>query len=278
MRKSIMVLLLIALLGGVGVYVYSRGWRPPGWISSMFSGSGDSATTSKVKSALGLSKRISGFDIGVSTADGAVTLTGQVSSEDVKSLAGEIARDTQGVKEVRNEIQVDPTAQPSTEATRVEDLEIRTAILESFARSPELAGKNIDIKVERRIVTLSGSVETPAQRNGAEQTARAVDGVAGMTNNLTVTNPQAASEPAAGSAAPADANADLAKRVKFELFDTGAFDTSTINIKADDGTVTISGTVRTRAEQLLAERVAQGVPGVKKVVNDLKVAAAPARR
>lgn len=279
MRRLITIVLLLLLIGGVAFYVYKHGWKKPDWANSLFSSSADGATTAKVKAAFGLSKRISAHDIGVSTTDGVVTLTGKAPSEDVKSLAAEIARDTEGVKEVVNQIEVDPSAQPTSESVRVEDLEIRSAILESFARSPELGGKNIEVKVENRVVTLSGSVDTPAQKNGAEQTARAVDGVAGVTNNVTVTNPQAATEPPATNAAPADPGIDLAKRVKFELYETGAFDTLTMNVKAEDGTITLSGTVRTRAEQLLAERVAQSVPGVKKVINELKVAAAaPARK
>jgi osmotically-inducible protein OsmY len=62
--------------------------------------------------------------------------------------------------------------------------------------------------------------------------------------------------------------------VEFELYRTNAFNTLTMQIKAEDANVTLSGTVRSRAEQLLAERVAQGVPGVKKVSNELKVAGA----
>lgn len=280
MRRPITLIVLLLLVGGAGYYIYSHGWKKPDWASSLFSSSADGTTTAKVKAAFGLSKRISAQDIGVTTTDGVVTLTGKAPSEDVKSLAAEVARDTEGVKEVNNQIEVDPTAKPSGESVRVEDLEIRSAILESFARSQELGGKSIEVKVENRVVTLSGAVDTPAQKNGAEQTARAADGVAGVTNNLTVANPQAATEPPVSATPPADPGLDLAKRVKFELYETGAFDTLTMNAKAEDGAVTLSGTVRTRAEQLLAERVAQGVPGVKKVVNELKVTAttAPARR
>ena len=68
--------------------------------------------------------------------------------------------------------------------------------------------------------------------------------------------------------------AELAKRVSFELYSTDAFNTLAIQVKADQGTVTLSGTVRSKAEQLLAERVVQSVSGVKKVTNDLKVSAA----
>lgn len=272
------MIVLLLLIGGCGFYVYKNGWKKPGWMNSLFSSSNDTATTARVKAAFGLSKRVSAYDINVSTANAVVTLTGRAPSEDIKSLAAEIARDTEGVKEVENQIEVNPSAQPTSESVRVEDLEIRSAILESFTRSPELGGKTIDVKVENRLVTLAGNVETTAQKNGAEQAARAIDTVAGVTNNLTVTNPQAATEPPSSNPAPADPGIDLAKRVKFELYESGAFDTLTMNVTAEDGAITLSGTVRTRAEQLLAERIAQGLPGVKKVTNQLKLAAAPARR
>ena len=170
-----------------------------------------------------------------------------------------------------------PVAQPPEENKPVEDLQIQAAVLEAFNRSPDVGGKSIDVKVQDKIVTLSGSVDTPTQRSGAEQAARAVDGVAGVTNNLNVTNPQAVAEPPANVPA-VDQNAELAKRVKFELYDSGAFETSTMTVAALDGAVTLSGTVRSRAEQLLAERVTQGVPGVKKVTNELRVAQPSNRR
>lgn len=170
-----------------------------------------------------------------------------------------------------------PVSQPPQEDKPVEDLRIQAAVLEAFNRSPDVGGKSIDVKVQDRIVTLSGTVDTPTQRNGAEQAARAVDGVAGVTNNLNVTNTQVPAEPPA-SATPVDQNAELAKRVKFELYDTGAFETATMTVTASDGAVTLSGTVRSRAEQLLAERVAQGVPGVKKVNNESRVAQPANRR
>ncbi len=278
MRKLIPVVIVLIIVGAAGYYIYTHGWKKPESFRALFSSSGDPDTSRKVKTALGLSKRLARFDINVTTSDGVATLTGQVPSEDIKSLAGEIARDTAGVKDLKNEISVDPAAQPSTESVHVEDLEIRVAILEALARSRELGGKNIDVKVENRSVTLSGSVETPTQRNGAEQIARAVDGVAGVTNNLVVTNPQAASEPPAANAPPADSNAELAKRVEFELYRTNAFNTSTMQVRAEDGAVTLAGTVRSRAEQLLAERVVQSVSGVKKVTNELKVTAAAGKQ
>jgi hyperosmotically inducible protein len=274
MRKIVGLLLVLAVLGVGGYYAYSRNWGPANWIKTRLGLAGDSKTTSNIKTALSLSRRVSPFKISVQTQDGVATLTGQVPSEDLKSFAAEIARDTEGVKEVKNEITVDKSMQPAGETAWVDDLKIRAAILEQLARSPELGGKAIDVKVQDRIVVLSGAVDTKAQHDGAEQVARATDGVAGVTNQLTITNPAAATEPPTAAGSPADPDADLAKRVKFELYETGAFDVSAINASAHDGTVTLTGKVRTKAEQMLAAFVAQGTPGARKIVNQLVVAQA----
>jgi len=276
MAKRVTLIILLLLVAGGGYYVYRNGFTRPQGLGSFFS-SADTAISGKVKTAFGLSKRLSAYDIKVDTDDGVVTLSGQVGSEHVKSLAAEIARDTPGVREVINNIEVNPGAQPSIENSRIDDLEIRTAILEAFARSPELSGKKIEIAVENRKVTLSGSVDTKAQSVGAEQAARAVDGVAAVTNGLSVANPEAPAEPPPSATPPEDVNAQLAKQVEFELYRTGAFDTQALTVKADQGNITLTGKVRSRAEQLLAERVAQGTPGVKKVVNELEVASAAPR-
>jgi hyperosmotically inducible protein len=278
MRKVFALLLVLAILGGAGYYAYTRNWGPADWVKRKLGLAGDAKTSSNVRAALALSRRVSPFKISVQTQEGVVTLTGNVPSEDVKSLAGEIARDTAGVQEVNNEITVDRSMQPGEESGWVDDLKIRAAILEKLARSPELGGKAIDVKVQDRIVELTGQVDTPAQREGAEQVARAAEGVAGVTNQLAVANPLAPTEPPSKSA-PIDPNADLAKRVKFDLYETGAFDLSTLNAAAQEGTVTLTGRVRTKAEKLLATFVAQGTPGTKKVVNELEVKeATPSRK
>jgi hyperosmotically inducible protein len=272
MRKWTALLVLLVLAGGGGYYALTHGWNVP-LVSSLFASSTDAATTAKVKSAFSLSKRLTGYSIGVKSEAGVVTLTGEVASDDAKSLAGEIASGTSGVKEVKNQINVNPGARPSAESSLVEDLEIKTSILEALNHSPELGGKRIEVKVDNQVVSLTGTVDTPAQRNGAEQIARSISGVAAVTNNLAVTNPQAATEPPTTNKPAADPNAELAKRVEFELYKTGGFDVQTMRIQAKDGMVTLGGTVRSRAEELLAVRVAESVDGAKKVTDELKISA-----
>jgi len=60
------------------------------------------ALTTKVKTALSLSKRIPSGKINVDSDKDVVTLRGEVASEEVRTLAETIARDVPGVAEVRN--------------------------------------------------------------------------------------------------------------------------------------------------------------------------------
>jgi len=282
LRSILITGVLISLALGI-YYLYRFGWTTPKFsqLGQVFSSS-DPTVTAKVKSDLASSKLLTGYDINVKTDDGVVTVGGMVQSEDLRQLAGEIARKAPGAKDVKNLIIVNADARPTGANSQVQDLEIKTALAEGLARSTELAGKRIDVGVQNQVVTLSGSVDTQQQRVIAEQIARACDGVTGVNDGIIVAG---GSQPNVGQPGPSpsasnapEPNQDLAKHVQFELYRTDAFDLSTMNIKADNGAITLTGTVRSRAEQLLAERVAQGVAGVKSVTNDLKTPASAPRR
>jgi len=66
----------------------------------------DAAITTKVKSKLLADKTTQGLKINVDTQAGAVTLTGDVRSAAEKDMAEKIARETEGVKSVRNQLTV----------------------------------------------------------------------------------------------------------------------------------------------------------------------------
>ena len=72
--------------------------------------SADTVTTMKVMTALALSKRVAESGVNVETRHAVTTLTGTVPSVDTREVAGQIAADTAGVREVRNFITVDPAS------------------------------------------------------------------------------------------------------------------------------------------------------------------------
>jgi osmotically-inducible protein OsmY len=68
----------------------------------------DATTTAAVKSKLIGNSNTSGLKIDVDTRGDVVTLSGRVTSSEEKSLAEELARNTGDVKNVRNQLVVDP--------------------------------------------------------------------------------------------------------------------------------------------------------------------------
>jgi osmotically-inducible protein OsmY len=261
---AIAIVLIVLIVGGVLIYKRDAARSLGDTLRSVKETSQDAATTSKVKTALLLSKHVSAFDVKTSTNRGEVTLTGEVPTEETRRLAGAITQDTSGVTAVHNNLTVNPAARGNQEmeqlGDRVADLEIKTLVIDQLGRSPELKDKQIKVQVSKRIVTLDGAVDTPAQKRAAEQMALQAPGVQGLAGQLAVAN---------AAAVPESADDKLARRVEFELYSTRALPLQSVQIRSQDGTVILTGPVTSRAEKLLAERVTQSVDGVKRVVNNL---------
>ena len=274
-RGAILIAILaLVILGAIFVY----GWRwqitVPDSARNVIRDVSDAGVTAQVKAAFALSKRISAYEIGVKTKDGVVTLTGQSPSEIDRELAGNVARDTTGVKQVDNQIRVEPGLKPSDtslrESARVTDLEIHAYLRERLAASEFLSGNEINVSVKDRVVTLTGRTQTPQQKAGVEQLARSIPNVADVVNQLTATNPGAAQSETSERESK---DKELANHVLFALFNERDNFTNlgTIKVESRNGAVTLSGAVPSRAERALAERVARGVKGVSSVSNRLSV-------
>jgi hyperosmotically inducible protein len=262
--RTVLALVLVLVVLGAVYYISRQNSSIQHAFHSVKESTQDAAATSRVRTALLLSKQVSPFDIKVETSQGEVTLQGQVPSEEVKAVAGAIAQDTSGVKQVHNNLGVNPSAERNVETERlgerVADLEIKTLVSDALSKNAEVGEKRVETEVKNRVVTLSGSVETASQKYVAEQIAWQVPGVQGVKDNLTTANAQAT---------PESADEKLAHRVEFELYSTKAISLKSVQIHAENGTVTLTGTVTSRAEKLLAERIAQSVTGVRKVMNNL---------
>ena len=68
----------------------------------------DKTITASVKAKLIEDKRTGGLSINVSTLQGTVELSGFAKSQQEKDVAGMLARDTKGVREVHNNLLVRP--------------------------------------------------------------------------------------------------------------------------------------------------------------------------
>jgi len=279
--KRKLLITLVVIIGALAIYLYfspygrSLTGRIFGWTRQ----ASDLTVSNKVRSAFGLSKRLSAYTINVETKDGVVTLTGQVPTEVDKELAANVAKDVPDVKNVDNQLMVQPGLKPSEsslrEGMRVTDLEIRADLNEKLLASQALKGQNLQVSVQDRIVTLSGQVETPAQKTGAEQLARSVANVVDVVNNVGISNPGAALNETPGVPESVGKDKDQVNRVLFALFKEreNFADVGAIKATSREGIVTLTGPVASRAERALAERIVRDVDGVKGTNNQLSVTA-----
>jgi hyperosmotically inducible protein len=132
-----------------------------------------------------LDTEIDRFRIDIDTLNGVVTLRGAVPNAEQRTDAERIARNTEGVRDVVNELVVDPT--PRTASRAFDDAWIVTMIDSKLSVDPEVESRDIDVDVRNGVVTLSGSVKDKIARAEAEDLARSVDGVTMVVNELQVT-------------------------------------------------------------------------------------------
>jgi osmotically-inducible protein OsmY len=191
--------------------------------------------------------------IGVAARDGIVTLTGHVSSYAEKWNAERAVERVEGVKGIANEIQVRLAGQHS-------DTDIARAAADALEWNSLVPSDRITIRVENGWVTLRGEVDYDYERRAAERAVRYLDGVRGVSNQITVT-PQV--EPK-----------EIKKEIERTFHRQAVLDAKNITVQVDGGEVILRGSVRSWAERYEAEKAAWSAPGTTSVKNYITVNAA----
>jgi hyperosmotically inducible protein len=140
----------------------------------------DTWLTSKTKIALFADDRVKGRDVRVETVKGDVFLRGKVDSEEAKTAAADIAKTVEGVKNVKNDLQV--VAPAARKAVQANDKQITKAVETSFGKDAQL--KKIDVRTDAGVVVLSGEVPNISVSAKASEMAHRVDGVKSVKNEL----------------------------------------------------------------------------------------------
>lgn len=145
----------------------------------------DATTTATVKSKLLWNRNTEGLDIKVSTRNGVVTLEGQAQSDAASELAERLARNTEGVRQVDNQLKVTAEAgtaerareQVDNAGSAISDAWITSKVKSSFLFSSSLDGLDISVDTREGNVTLSGQVASEAEKSLAIETAENIRGV-----------------------------------------------------------------------------------------------------
>jgi hyperosmotically inducible protein len=205
----------------------------------------DPGITTAVKTKLAADNTVKAYQIDVDTSHGVVTLTGIVEAPAAKEQAVIIARRTDGVKDVVDHITVNQAA----------------------ATTPEHVGEHVgeEIKDATRTAGEKISEGATATKNAAE---RAVDATKDAAHEATDKTKNAAEK-----TGELITDAAITTAVKTKLLADSKTPGLKIEVDTKDGVVTLSGTVATKAAENKAVADARGTKGVKRVVNNLKVAA-----
>jgi osmotically-inducible protein OsmY len=162
---------------------------------------------------------------------------------------------------------------------------ITSAVKSKMAADDTVKAYRIDVDTKDRVVTLSGSVDTPAVRERAVEIARGTEGVQDVVDRLTISpgatpttgvddpvqqkGREAAKE--AGDAMPDLSDAGITTAVKSKLLGDTRVAGLKIDVDTSGSVVTLTGTVSTASEKERAVELAKSTNGVKSVVDRLKV-------
>jgi len=185
----------------------------------------DAGITTNVKTKLAADDTVKAYQVDVDTRNGVVTLSGAVETAVAKDQAIRIARETDGVRDVIDQIRVDEAAatagvdvdvdvddglerradraadelkQEGRQAAdtigdaadrtgaAITDAAITSAVKAKLLADTTVSGLKIDVDTSGGMVTLNGTVSSRAEADRAMMLARNTDGVRGVHSNLKI--------------------------------------------------------------------------------------------
>jgi osmotically-inducible protein OsmY len=210
-----------------------------------------------VREALRYDPAVDPDDLRVSIRSGAVTLSGTVQSWAEQELAMTAARQVRGVRDVRDEINI------VYKAPRADE-EIRADVEGRWRADIWLADDPLSARVRDGRVTLSGSVDSAAEKTMAVDSAWVL-GAASVDAAALNVRWEPRSEPASRT------DAQIRDAVQDAFLRDPRVLSFNPRVAVNDGVVTLTGTVNNLKAKNAAGEDAMNTAGVRRVINGLQV-------
>jgi len=146
----------------------------------------DAWLTMKTKISLMTTENLSTSDLNVDTVQGVVTLHGKVPTQSEKATAEAAARKVDGVKDVKNLLQVVPDS--SKKAVERSDDQIKESVAAAFKANKRVNDSGVKLQsVNKGVVLLAGKTDSLQAHLEAVQVAHAVPGVKRVPTEVKIT-------------------------------------------------------------------------------------------
>jgi len=190
--------------------------------------------------------------IGVAVKDGVVTLTGHLETFAEKHAAARAAKRVADVQAIAVEIDV-----KLAQDHQRNDTEIALSAEHALKWNTMVPVSQVRFSVDHGWVTLQGEVDWDYQRRAVEAAIRPLMGVVGISNELTVKSRVK--------------SADVSRRIEDALKRQAIREAQHIRVSVHDSTVKLTGSVHSWQERDAVQFVAWSAPGVRTVINELRV-------
>ena len=142
-----------------------------------------------------------------------------------------------------------------------DDMTLQAMVMDELAWTPNVDAAHIGVAAQNGVVTLSGIVSSLAEKVAAEQAARRVKGVQGIAQKIVVRLPTAHRH----------TDEEIADRaLKVLNWDLEVPDEQ-IQVKVENGIVTLTGTVTYQFQRAAADRDIRRLGGVTDIVNLIEI-------
>ena len=199
--------------------------------------------------------RVDSSDISITVDDGEVKLDGTVTDYTSSKNAVLDAWDAEGVTKVENNLEVEIP----TEVTVPTDSEIESNIKNILEWNSSIDASEIGVDVSAGVVTLDGTVDAYWKKLRAEDVVSRATGVLNVANELAVVPTEDVLDKA------------IAEDVVSALETKFTVNADDVDVKVEDGTVTLSGTLPSWTSYRSAMDAAENTLGVTDVIDQLVI-------
>jgi osmotically-inducible protein OsmY len=197
--------------------------------------------------------------IKISSKNGVVTLSGDVSNESYKPIAQDTAEAIPGVKSVDNRIEVS-----NNHPAKSSDAWIKMQLQTALVLHRNVNSSKTDIYVGEGVVTLRGEVSSQAQKDLTTEYARDISGVKDVKNEMVIVGaPQTIGEKVD--------DASITAQLKMTLMLHRSTSAIRTTVTTTNGVVTLGGKAKSAAEKDLVTKIIEDVRGVSGVINNMTV-------